>query len=509
MLTAILVLLLIAVVSYSVYFRWTRRKFFAAISSMKGPTSLPFIGSGYRFVGQTSPEQMHKVMTSLTGQCKSPTPIWSGQNLILVVHSPEHAQVVLKSEDCLDRAYFNRYFQLDHGMLTTSVSSWKSVRKLLNMSLSPSMINSYIPIVNQKSRIMVEQVAKLVGKSEQNVYHDIAKWALDMICATVLGLDINVQTEGTGVPYLKVVNEYLTLVTKRMSMGMTTGDSIPNFFYNLTQDGKNFTKAAQTFRSVSNIIMERKAPFDQSDMDDFAANPRKPRILLDMIYHLAAADPEHMSNESIAEHLDEIIFAGQDAMADVISKIILMLAMHPDIQERVHQEIVSVFPDESSVLSQEDCSKLTYTEMFCKETLRLFPASPFIGRRVDADVKLDDRHTLPKGAEVIVAFFKMHRDPAIWGPDADWFDPDNFMPEKVAQRHPYAFLPFSAGSRNCLGFKFAWYPVKIVLAHLIRSYRFRTSLKMDDLVLQNWSIIILKIAQGCPVQLEKRTSCVS
>lgn len=119
---------------------------------------------------------------------------------------------------------------------------------------------------------------------------------------------------------------------------------------------------------------------------------------------------------------------------------------------------------------------------------------------------ITDRHTLPKGAEVFVAFFKMHRDPAIWGPDADRFDPDNFMPEKVAQRHPYAFLPFSAGSRNCLGFKFAWYPVKIVLAHLIRSYRFRTSLKMDDLVLLNWSIIILKIAQGSRVTLEKRTS---
>ncbi|KAL1394470.1 hypothetical protein pipiens_011934 [Culex pipiens pipiens] len=185
MLTAILVLLLSAIVSYSVYFRWTRRKFFAAISSMKGPTSLPLVGSGYRFVGQTTPEQMHKVMTSLTGQCESPTPIWSGQNLILVVHKPEHAQVVLKSEDCLDRAYFNRYFQLDHGMLTTSVSSWKAVRKLLNMSLSPSMINSYIPTVNRKSRIMVEQVSKLVGQPEQNFYHEVAKWALDMICGMV------------------------------------------------------------------------------------------------------------------------------------------------------------------------------------------------------------------------------------------------------------------------------------------------------------------------------------
>lgn len=202
-------------------------------------------------------------------------------------------------------------------------------------------------------------------------------------------MDINVQTEGTGVPYLKVVDEYLTLVTKRMSLGMTTGDNIPNFFYNITQDGKNFMKAASTFRSVSNIVMERKVPFNQSEKDDYAANPRKPRILLDMIYHLAAADPEHMNNESIAEHLDEIIFAGQDAMADVISKIILMLAMHPDIQERVYQEIMSVCPDKNSELSQEDCSKLTYTEMFCKETLRLFPASSFIGRKADADVKLD------------------------------------------------------------------------------------------------------------------------
>lgn len=96
----------------------------------------------------------------------------------------------------------------------------------------------------------------------------------------------------------------------------------------------------------------------------------------------------------------------------------------------------------------------------------------------------------------------MHRLPHLY-PDPDTFNPDNFLPEKTANRHYYAFIPFSAGPRSCVGRKYAMLKLKILLSTILRNFRVKSDIKESDFRLQ--ADIILKRAEGFRVRLESRT----
>lgn len=153
-----------------------------------------------------------------------------------------------------------------------------------------------------------------------------------------------------------------------------------------------------------------------------------------------------------------------------------MLAMHPEYQEKVYEEIKSVLPPGQTIVTANYINQLHYTDRLVKETLRLFPTIPMITRITRSDMKIGSfpisfklymfshkniatlihplgGHDIPIGTEVILSIFDLHRSPSIWGPDANKFDPNNFLPENVSQRYSHSYAPFAYGTRNCIGEK--------------------------------------------------------
>lgn len=114
-----------------------------------------------------------------------------------------------------------------------------------------------------------------------------------------------------------------------------------------------------------------------------------------------------------------------------------------------------------------------------------------------------DNYVVPAGTEVAVAIMPMHWNKTVWGPNARDFDPDNFLPDKVKARHPYAYLPFSAGPRNCIGYRYAHIVVRFIVCWLVRNYRFSTEMRLDDL--QYLMSITLKLGTGHMVKVHRRT----
>lgn len=196
-----------------------------------------------------------------------------------------------------------------------------------------------------------------------------------------------------------------------------------------------------------------------------------------------------------------ILIGGNETSALTMSHAILMFAMNPDIQERAFHEIKDAHETQTSPSHVEALSKLEYLEMCVKETMRLFPVGPFLGRQNTEDIKLSNC-TVPKRTILVLSCHHLHRDKEVWGPNADMFDPDNFLPEKITSRHPYSYLPFSAGQRNCIGIKYGWMSMKILLSAIMRQYKFSTHLRFEDLVTKFEAT--LKIDNSHLVTVERR-----
>lgn len=132
--------------------------------------------------------------------------------------------------------------------------------------------------------------------------------------------------------------------------------------------------------------------------------------------------------------------------------------------------------------------------------MRIFPPVPTLGRILSEDVQLDE-YLIPKGTAITIQVYYLHRDPRFF-PEPEKFDPDRFLPENSQGRNPYTYIPFSAGSRNCIGQKFAMYEVKSVLSSIVRNFKLKSVDKREDLFLMRE--LILKSFDGMNMKLERR-----
>lgn len=119
------------------------------------------------------------------------------------------------------------------------------------------------------------------------------------------------------------------------------------------------------------------------------------------------------------------------------------------LQELVREELNQVFGDSNRVCTAEDATKLKYLEHCIKESLRLYPSVPNIKRRISEDIVMQG-YTIPAGATISMHIYSLHRNEEVF-PDPLTFKPERFESDQVTERHPFAFVPFSAGPRNCIG----------------------------------------------------------
>lgn len=206
------------------------------------------------------------------------------------------------------------------------------------------------------------------------------------------------------------------------------------------------------------------------------------------------------SDEEIHDHIYTFVAAGYETTALQTAFTLLLLAMHNDVQDKVYKEILKVFPNENKSDS-ESFKSLSYLEMVIKESMRLLPPVPIVGRETLEDLELDER-VVPKGVTLLINFFNLHRRKDIWGPDADDFNPERFLPENEAKRHSHTFLPFSQGPRDCIGKNYAMAAITTILVKFLRNYKVMTIIKYDELKFK--ADITLKICENLTVTLEKR-----
>lgn len=181
---------------------------------------------------------------------------------------------------------------------------------------------------------------------------------------------------------------------------------------------------------------------------------------------------------------------GHETTAVSIASVLLMLAMHKDIQKKVIEEIDSVVGMDDGLEDYENLHKLTYMEMVIKETMRLFPVLPVVAREVTGDFELDGC-IIPEGTILALFSYGLHRNKKYWGADAEGFRPSRFEPQNMKNIHQYAYIPFTGGPRLCIGWRYAMLLMKVYLANFFRQYTVDTRLKYDEITLSLAPSIII------------------
>lgn len=186
----------------------------------------------------------------------------------------------------------------------------------------------------------------------------------------------------------------------------------------------------------------------------------------DMIAALAGA------GEAPARIRDTVLMtmlAAHHTTGVAISWTLYLLARHPDAAERVTAELDRVLGDRP-VPEYGDLKELTYLDMVLREAMRLYPPGPYGAREATEEITLGE-YTVPAGTTIFYPFWAVHMNPEHWS-DPQTFDPERFTPEASAERHRLAYIPFGIGPRSCEGATLAMIEAELVLATLLKRFRF-------------------------------------
>ncbi len=194
--------------------------------------------------------------------------------------------------------------------------------------------------------------------------------------------------------------------------------------------------------------------------------------------------------------------AGYETTATTLSFCSYELAVNPECQEKLYEEVSSAI-DSKGEISYETLAKLHYLDSVISETLRLYPPVIRLEREAMTDHKLGDTGiTLFKGQIVEIPTYAVHHSEEYY-PNPEKFIPERFMPENRHQIIPYTFIPFGAGPRNCVGMRFALMEAKLALAQIVRKFKFVRSAK-TEVPLKFKTVTPLCAAKSIIVGIEKR-----
>lgn len=139
---------------------------------------------------------------------------------------------------------------------------------------------------------------------------------------------------------------------------------------------------------------------------------------------------------------------GHDTTSASVCWTLFLLGTSPEIQDKIVEELDSIFDgDRTRPPTMKELNDMKYLECAIKESLRLYPSVPFLGRHLHEDVQIGE-YLVPAGTMALVSTYVLHRDKNVF-PKPEIYNPDRFLPENSIGRHPYAYIPFSAGPRNC------------------------------------------------------------
>lgn len=378
-----------------------------------------------------------------------------------LVNHPDFVKHVLVSNgrNYNKETYLNKYMLqavIGQGLLTSENPLWRKQRRLIQPFFHRNYLVNFADLMVEATNQMLAKVEVYAATNTPfDIAHEMMGLTLNIVSRALFGYNIDAYTEQIA----EAANTLIAIGKPKRPLFQAKVKVLDDIVFGL--------------------IRKRREQPHQEQFD-----------LLDMLMQARYEDSnEQMGDQQIRDEVLSLLIAGHETTANTLSWMWYVLAQNPDVVAKIEAELTEVV--NGRYPSLDDFSSLHYCDQVIKESMRLYPAAWSISRNALGDDEIGGYH-IPAGAIVALSPYTLHRHPDFWS-DPEKFDPERFTPEQEAGRHRYAYIPFGAGLRKCIGEQFAMMESIIIMPMLLQ--RFRLSLVPEHPIIED-ALITLRPQNG-------------
>jgi cytochrome P450/NADPH-cytochrome P450 reductase len=345
------------------------------------------------------------------------------------------------------------------GLFTadTSEPNWSKAHNILLQPFGNRAMQSYHPSMVDIAEQLVKKWERLNGDEEIDVVHDMTALTLDTIGLCGFDYRFNSFYRRDYHPFVE------SLVRSLETIMMTRGIPLEGIWLKkrrqeLAQD------VAFMNKMVDEIVAERRKNAEAAEA--------KKDMLGAMMTGVDRSTGEQLDDVNIRYQINTFLIAGHETTSGLLSCTLYALLKHPEVLKKAYEEVDRVLgPDTDARPTYQQVTQLTYITQILKEALRLWPPAPAYGIAPFNDETIGGKYKLKKNTFITILVMALHRDPSVWGPNPDAFDPENFSREAEAARPVNAWKPFGNGQRACIGRGFAMHEAALAIGMILQRFK--------------------------------------
>ncbi len=395
----------------------------------------------------------------IVGYRRTPEPAY-------LVNHPDYIRHILmdNNRNYSKATYINQMFKsvVADGLLTAEGEDWLQQRRLMQPAFHHKRIASLDAVIIGEVQKMLERWKTSSQKGQPvDISREMAVLTLNITTRALFGVDIGEEAALVGDAVL-------------ISADLLEKPSNPRF--------RNAAHAVD--KVVYGIIDERRRT--RGDLGDLLS------ILMEV------RDVETglgMNDLQLRNQVLTLLLAGYETTSSVLTWTWYLLSSHPQAVERLRAESAKNIGDR--IPTSQDLPKLQYARMVFEESMRLYPPAWILGRKALADDEIGG-YWIPANAVIAISPYVVHRHPGFWE-DPEVFDPERFSPEQTARRHRFAYIPFGAGPRQCIGNNLAMLEAQLIITMVARTFTLQL---VPDQAIKPQPIFILRPNQEILMQLQ-------
>ncbi|KAJ7749420.1 cytochrome P450 [Mycena metata] len=439
------------------------------VHPVPGPTGgIPFIG-GY---SEIYPDFMGNYDRLLRKYGHMVHVSYLGKSVYLT-DDPDCAGVVLSEGEFYSKQIGENHplfpfkMTLPNGLFTTDTSNptWPISHKFMMTAMGVKAMRNYVRGMDHTAGQLVQRFNELLERGQTI---EGFPWALRTAAQTIgevaVGIDFKMldSTESSIADIFRLINRNLEAAQSLFRKGR-----IYRAFPNPERREQRATgdQMVREAAQMERILRESKTedmPYHQAAVSTTS--------LLDYMLHATDEEGRKMDVELVHETVITFLIAGQVTSSSALAWLWFCLATFPVQARKLYASLVAAGLTREKEITADELSKLDYLDWFIKEMQRLYNPAFQPTREAQKDVVMPGGFIVPKGSQVTVALHSVMVNPEHWK-DPLRFDPDRWGTEEVRKRHKYAYIPFAAGGRSCIGFNFALQELKLLLARTVLNFQ--------------------------------------